>query len=152
MDPTAGIEMNVASMRWPSTVYTKTIENSLNDIQTRSLLYTGALQNVSDRSLKKDAEPANLKRCASLVQKIPLRRYQYIPEYASTFMIADRTRLGILTTELSTIFPKSVHIEKTLLGDTEVASLGQLKYAHLGATKFLMEEIAALKAELTRLK
>jgi hypothetical protein len=152
MDPTSGIEMNVASIKWPSTLYTTTIQNERNDIQTRSLLYTGSLNNVSDRALKKDIEPANLKRCASLVQEIPLRRYEYIPEFASTFQISDRTRLGILTTELSVPFPKSVREENTPMGKTEVASLGQLKYAHLGATKFLMEEIEALRREISRLK
>jgi len=152
MDPNAGIEMNVGSIRWPSTLYATTIQNDLNDIQTRSLLYTGSLQHISDRSLKKEIEPANLQRCATLIQEIPLRRYDYVPEFASTFRISDRTRLGILTTELSTLFPKSVREEKTPMGKTEVASLGQLKYAHLGATKFLMEEIAALQTEITRLK
>ena len=151
MDPKAGIEMNVASMKWPSTVFTTTIENSFNDIQTRSLLYTGALRNLSDRSLKKDVVGADLARCAAIV-KMPLRRYQYVPEYVSTFKTRDRTRLGILTTELADPFPKSVLIQETPMGPAQTASLGQLKYAHLGATKFLMEEIAALKTDLARLR
>jgi len=152
MDPTVGIEMNVASMKWPSTVFTTTIINQFNDIQTRSLLYTGSLQNISDRSLKKNIVDADLERCATIVKETSLRRYQYVPEYVSTFKTGDRTRLGILTTELATAFPKSVRIEETPMGPAQTASLGQLKYAHLGATKFLMEEIAALKADLDRLK
>ena len=151
MDPTVGIEMNVASMKWPSTVYTTTIINQFNDIQTRSLLYTGGLQSISDRALKTDIVDADLERCAGIVKETPLRRYQYVPEYVSTFKTADRTRLGILTTELATAFPKSVRVEETPMGPAQTASLGQLKYAHLGATKFLMEEIAALKVDLSNL-
>lgn len=152
VDTNAGIEMNVASIRWPSTVYQTTIENSLNDIQTRNLFCVNATQRLSDRSLKQEIVPASLDRCAETILRVPLRRYEYIPEYISTFSIADKTRLGILTTELATFFPKSIRLEETPLSTFQVASVDQLKYAHLGATKFLAGEVERLREEIAALK
>ena len=152
VDTNAGIEMNVASIRWPSTVYQTTIENSLNDIQTRSIFCVNATNRVSDRSLKREIVPASLDLCAEAILRVPLRRYEYIPEYISTFSIKDKTRLGILTTELATVFPKSVRLQETPLSTFQVASVEQLKYAHLGATKFLAEEVERLREEIAALK
>jgi hypothetical protein len=152
VDTNAGIEMNVATLRWPSTVYQTTIENSLNDIETRSVFCVGTTNRVSDRSLKREIVPASLDRCVESILRVPLRRYEYIPEYISTFAIADKTRLGILTTELETVFPKSIRLQETPLSTVQVASVEQLKYAHLGATKFLAEEVERLREEIAALK
>ena len=147
LDPTGGITVRRGILQWPSTIYGTAIQNEFNDIETRSLLYTGSLQNVSDPALKRDLGAADLSACVAAAQ-IPLHTYAYRPDFASTFQIQDRRRLGILTTELKTRFPHSVTTETVLGASTEVASMDQMRYAHLGATKYLMAEVQRLRQKL----
>ena len=147
VDPTGGIAVRKGVLEWPSTIYGTAISNQYNDIETRSLFYTGSLQSVSDRLLKRDLGAADLSACVTAA-KTPLHTYEYRPDFASTFQIQDKRRLGILTTELSTPFPKSVTTEKIMGSPTHVASTDQLRYAHLGATKFLIAEVQRLRQKL----
>jgi hypothetical protein len=143
-DLSGGITMRKGIIEWPSTIYGTSIANPYNDIETRSLFYTGSLMSVSDPALKRDLGEADLSSCVAAAQ-IPLHTYEYKQSFASTFQTKDVRRLGILTTELSTFFPKSVTTENT---GTQVASTDQLRYAHLGATKFLMAEVQRLRQKL----
>lgn len=152
VDPNLGIQVNRGTMVWPSTLFDITIQNRFNDIQTRSLLYTGSLQNVSDRSLKTDIELADLPRCASTIQGVPLRRYKYIAEYERAFDVKDRRRLGVLSTELAAAFPKSIRPDTLLDQPIDTVNTDQLKFAHLGATKYLMGEVATLRARIACLQ
>ena len=147
-NPNLGIYINEGTMVWPSTLFDITVQNRFNDIQTRSLLYTGSLQNVSDRSLKTEIETADVARCASTIQGVPLRRYKYIAEYERTFHVKDRRRLGVLSTELAAAFPKSIRPDTLLDQPIDTVNTDQLKFAHLGATKYLMGEIAILRARI----
>jgi hypothetical protein len=145
-DENAGIRIYQGILTWPSTIYGTSIVNSYNDIQTRSLFYTGALQNISDRALKRDLGAADLSECVAALP--PLHTYRYRPEYASTFHVEDRKRLGILTTELAATLPKSVKSEFILGQPTQVANTDQMRYAHLGATKYLIAEVQRLRQKL----
>jgi hypothetical protein len=149
LNPENGIKVNSGVLKWPSTIFGTTIHNRFNDIQTRSLLYTGSLRNLSDRSIKQEIESADLSQCAQTLEALPLRRYSYIPAYMDAFQVNDTRRLGILSTELATPFPKS--IRRDILFDQQIDTVNteQLKFAHLGATKFLMEEVARLKRTLS---
>jgi hypothetical protein len=147
VDENGGILIRKGILEWPSTIYGTAISNQYNDIETRSLFYTGSLQNVSDPLLKRDLGAADLSACVAAAQ-IPLHTYEYKPVFASTFQIQDKRRLGILTSELSTAFPKSVTTEKIMGSPTHVASTDQLRYAHLGATKFLIAEVQRLRQKL----
>ena len=145
-DQNAGITIYQGILKWPSTIYGTSIVNTYNDIQTRSLFYTGALKNISDRALKHDLGSADLSECVAALP--PLHTYRYRPEYASTFHVEDRKRLGILTTELASTLPKSVTSEVILGEPTQVANTDQMRYAHLGATKYLMAEVERLRQKL----
>jgi hypothetical protein len=134
-----GLFMNRAAITWPF-VDGVTIENQYNDIQTRSLFYSGSLRHVSDRAVKKNIGDADLAQCVSSIQNIPLRRYEY-----NGIVSRDKTRLGILTTELANPFPKSVGVEEVLGANIQVASVDQLKMAHLGTTKWLIQEVERLR-------
>jgi hypothetical protein len=146
-DLSGGITMRKGIIEWPSTIYGTSIANPYNDIQTRSLFYTGSLNSVSDPALKRDLGEADLDSCVAAAQ-IPLHTYEYKLAFASTFQTKDVRRLGILTTELSTFFPKSVTTEYVMDTETQVASTDQLRYAHLGATKFLIAEVQRLRQKL----
>ena len=147
LDPTGGIDVRKGVLEWPSTIYGTAISNPYNDMTTRSLFYTGSLQSVSDPLLKRDLGAVDLSACVVAAQ-IPLHTYEYRPDFASTFQIQDKRRLGILTTDLSPSFPKSVTTEQVMGSFTHVASTDQLRYAHLGATKFLIAEVQRLRQKL----
>lgn len=148
IDPDGGITILKGIMQWPSTIYGTSIVNQFNDIETRSLFYTGSLQNVSDRALKKNIMGADLSMCVAATET-PLHTYEYTSIFASTFQITDKRRLGLLTTEVGEVFPKSIGTATVLGTETQVLSTDQMRYAHLGATKYLIAEVARLKKRLS---
>jgi hypothetical protein len=147
IDTNAGLSLRQGIIEWPSTIYGVSIINPFNDIQTRSLFYTGSLQSVSDRALKRDLGEADLEACVAAA-RVPLHTYEYIPAFASTFQVEDKRRLGLLTTEVQTVLPKSISLETILGVSTEVLSTDQIRYAHLGATKYLIAEVQRLRQKL----
>jgi len=148
IDVSAGITIRQGIMQWPSTIYGTSIVNQYNDIETRSLLYTGSLQNVSDRALKRNIVDADLSACVAATKTL-LHTYEYIPAFASTFQIQDKRRLGLLTTEVAEAFPKSIGTATILGAETQVLSTDQMRYAHIGATKYLIAEVARLRKVLS---
>jgi hypothetical protein len=149
INPNNTVTMNNGVLRWPYSLNGTTIQNSLNDISTRSLYYYGALNFASDPALKENVQDADLRRCYTTVQDIPLRRFKYIDPYLSTFQQRDVHRLGFIATELETVFPKSVtytqineipgHQSTFRMIDTQ-----QIEMAHIGATKMLMTKVSSL--------
>jgi len=149
IDPNSVLEFNNGILRWNYALNGTTIQNSLNDISTRNLYYYGGLQFASDPRLKENVEDADLKKCYDTINSLPLRRYKYIDSYCSTFQVQDTHRLGFLATDLLPHFPKSVHNSDTLYPEFSTSLLtidtSQVEMAHLGATKYLMEEVAKLE-------
>jgi hypothetical protein len=143
------LEFNSGILRWNYALNGTTIQNSLNDISTRNLYYYGGLQFASDPRLKENITNANLKQCYDTIESLPLRRYKYIDSYCSTFQVKDTYRLGFLATDLLPHFPKSVNESDTIFPEFSTSLLtidtSQLEMAHLGATKYLMEEVAHLE-------
>ena len=154
VDPSVYINMQNGILKWDYALNATTIQNSLNDISTRNLLYYGSLKFISDPRLKQDIQPANLRRCYDIIRDIPLHRYEFIDSYVSTFQVTDRRRLGIMADEYEQFFPKSVtsmqsplpHLSTIKTVDTQ-----QLDMAHLGATQYLLKEIAELRAAIDKL-
>jgi hypothetical protein len=156
VDPTAGLIMNAGTLQFPNRNNGITIDNRYNDISTRNLNYTGSLLNASDPALKEQIQPADLQICYENLATIPLRTYSYSAAYQSTFHTRDRTRLGFLTSEVSTIFPHSITpipFEHAWAPSTvNTLDLGQIKYTHLGATQNLMHQISSMEAEVAELQ
>lgn len=154
VDPSVYINMQNGILKWDYALNATTIQNSLNDISTRNLLYYGSLKFISDPRLKQDIQPANLRRCYDIIRDIPLHRYEFIDSYVSSFQVTDRRRLGIMADEYEQFFPKSVtsmpsplsHLSTIKTVDTQ-----QLDMAHLGATQYLLKEIAELRAAIDKL-
>jgi hypothetical protein len=148
VDPNIYINMQNGIIKWDYALNTTTIQNSLNDISTRNLLYYGSLKFVSDPRLKQDIQPANLRRCYDIIRDIPLHRYEFIDAYVSSFNVQDRRRLGIMADEYEQFFPKSVTtIQSPVpnLSTVKAVDTQQLDMAHLGATQYLLKEIAELR-------
>jgi hypothetical protein len=155
IDPNSLIEFNNGILNWKYALNGTTIQNSLNDISTRNLFYYGSMQFASDPRLKENIIDADLKKCYDTIISMPLRRYKYIDSYCSTFQVKDSSRLGFLATDLLPHFPKSVHTSHTLYPEFSTSLLtidtSQVEMAHLGATKYLIEEVKQLEAMLANL-
>ena len=149
LDSNSVIEFNNGAIRWNYALNATTIQNSLNDIATRNLYYYGSLNFASDPRIKEDIQDADLARCYETVAALPLRRYKYIDSYCSTFQVADSHRLGFLATDLLPHFPKSVHMSDSIYPEFSTSLLtidtAQIEMAHLGATKYLMQEVTRLE-------
>lgn len=151
------ITINNGAIRWPYSLNGTTIQNSLNDISTRSLYYYGGLNFASDPALKENIIDADLSQCYTIVEKIPLRRYKYIDTYLSTFQQKDAHRLGFLATELEQIFPKSIsytqlHMDSGYESTFRMIDTQQIEMAHIGATKLLMNKVSNLYATLEEMR
>jgi hypothetical protein len=152
IDSNAVLEFNNGILKWNYALNGTTIQNSLNDISTRNLFYYGGLQFASDPRLKENVEDADLERCYNTIQSLPLRRYKYIDSYLETFQVKDTHRLGFLATDLLPHFPKSVHASDSVFPEFSTSLLtidtSQVEMAHLGATKYLIQEVERLEALL----
>lgn len=150
IDSNASITIQNGVLQWPYALNGTTIQNSLNDMSLRSLFYYGSLNFASDPLLKENIIPANLERCADIIETIPLVRYKYKDYYLSTFHVQDAHRLGVLATDLEQIFPKSITYT-TLEGvpvehrsTIRTIDTQQLEMAHIGATQYLFHRTANL--------
>ena len=157
IDSNSVVEFNNGRLYWNYALNGTTIQNSLNDISTRNLFYYGTLNFASDPRIKEKIESADLTRCYTAIRDLPLRRFQYNSAYCSTFHVPQIPRLGLLATELSNVFPNSVHPSDLPVPGLEgpdpllTIDTAQVEMAHLGATKYLMEEVERLEAILERL-
>jgi hypothetical protein len=151
----SGIEMNSGFVRWNSRQYGISIQNQYNDIQLRSLTYTGSLFIASDPNLKNSVEYADTEELYRAIGELPLNRYTLSDKYRSLFRTQDARQLGILTTEVQKVFPSLVNtVESEQLGipDLQTVDRIQFRYAHLGATQRLIERVSSLSAAVAGLK
>jgi hypothetical protein len=156
IDSNTFIQFNNGSLNWNYSLNGTTIQNSLNDMSIRNVYYYGALNFASDPRIKENISSANLKQCYETISALPLRKFKYITEYCSTFQVSEEPRLGFLATDLLPHFPKSVHVSDTLFPsfskELMTIDTSQIDMAHLGTTKYLIEEVKRLEAELALLK
>lgn len=146
-----GIQMNTGYMKWNNQLYGLSIQNRYNDYQGRSITYSGALYNASDPRLKYDIGYANISSLYTTIDSLPLHSYTFTDEFKKTYRPVDAHQLGVLTTEVSQLLPSIVnevepaHLE---LSSLQTIDKQQLRYAHLGATQYLIARISTLKQAL----
>jgi hypothetical protein len=151
VDSNSGIEMTNGFMRWNTRQYGISIQNEYNDLQTRTLTYTGGLYTASDSNLKYDTSYADVGEIHEAVKKLPLRRYGLSDKYKTIFRTKDAHQLGVLTTEVAKQFPAFIHkVESEHLAVTDLQTVDriQMRYAHLGATQHLMNRISTLTGKI----
>ena len=73
----------------------------------------------------------------------------------STFHLADKNRLGFLTSEVRPFFPNSLQatpMEHAWAPSTiNMLDIAQIKYTHYGVTQQLIATVSTLEAETTAL-
>jgi len=153
VDSNSGIIMNSGTVLFPYQNNGITIQNPYNDASLRSVNYTGSLISASDPALKEHVEPANLSICYTTLNSLPLQRYTYVEPYISTFHVADRHRLGFLTSEVASVLPKSISpmsLEyEWAPSSINTLDMTQIKYIHLGVTKNLIKLVDELEGEIS---
>lgn len=155
IDSNVGLQMNTSFVRWNNGLNGVTVENRYNDIQTRSLLYTGGLYNASDPALKQSIEYVDPTLYMTAIRDLPLKRFSYIDEYRSKYRTVDTTQLGVLTSDLEQSFPNLLHTspcELQGLSTIKTVDRKQLAYAHLAATQALILRVSSLRAKVAALK
>ena len=144
-----GLVMNKSYISWNYPLNGTTVQNSYNDTQTRSLLYTGGLYNASDSNLKHSIEYIDCSPYLTAIKALSLKRYSFNEAYCSTFLIADKHQLGILTCDV----PFSSMILDSPFNYCELSTIKtvdrtQFRYAHLATTQALIGRISTLRAAL----
>ena len=156
IDSNTVIEFNNGRLNWNYALNGTTIQNSLNDMTTRNLFYYGSLNFASDPRIKEDICDADLARCYETIRDLPVRQFRYCSAYCSEFQVEPTPRLGLLATEVQQVFPKSVHLSDTLMpsfGEPLMTiDTQQVEMAHLGATKYLIQEVERLEAAFSTLE
>ena len=104
--------------------------NSLNWTQT------------SDRRIKENIEIASYDKCYENVDKLELKRFNYIKEFKTGNQ--DTNQLGFIAQEIKDIFPKSVftnsyNSDELNIPDMHSIDMGQINYTLFGTVKKLME-------------
>lgn len=154
IDSNAGITMNKGYMKWNNRLYGISIQNRYNDMQGRNITYSGALYNASDSNLKHSIEYADVSTLYDTIDRLPLRYYSFSGAYLSTFQPADRHQLGVLTTEVRPLLPTIVNEVRPAelgLSTLETIDKAQLKFAHLGATQYLIQKVSTLSGQIMRM-
>jgi hypothetical protein len=154
IDSNYGILMNKSYVRWNNALNGVTVQNRYNDVQTRSLIYTGGLYNASDPSLKHKIEYVDPTMYMTAIQNIPLKRFSYIEEYRTKYRTSDTTQLGILTSDLEPHFPNMVieaPCEVRNISTIQTVDRKQFAYAHLSATQALILRVSTLRARILEL-
>ena len=148
---TAGIEMNSGILYFPNTMNGITIDNRFNDVSTRTIVYSGQLYNSSDPALKENCVTADPAICCSTIASIPLKRYKYTDVYMSTFRIRDTHRLGVLTTDVQQVLPKSITtscVDQSWAPSAQTLDSAQIRFSHYGVTQHLLALVSTLEAEV----
>jgi hypothetical protein len=139
--------MNRGYLTLPTATNSITIENKFNDVSTRSILYSGQLFSASDPALKDKIVDADLALCTSNIRQIPLKRYTFVEPYLSTFQVQDVHRLGVLTTDIEPVFPKSVQSMwlDCVNATVNTVDSAQIRMSHYGVTQHLIALVSTLE-------
>jgi len=145
--------MNSGYLTFPKATNAITIDNRFNDLSTRSIFYSGQILNPSDPALKEGVEYADPSQCYSTLSRIPLKRYKYNDPYISTFRVHDVHVLGVLTSDVEPVFPKSVHAVSLEFMPSSVNTVdsAQIRMSHYGVTRHLLDVVSTLEAEIDAL-
>jgi hypothetical protein len=95
----------------------------------------------SDSNIKENICSADLDICYSNIKQLPLRRFNYIPSYATSRF--DQTQLGFIAQEAYSLYPKSIcsSFDEELSSDVLHLNFDQIFLSHYGATQKLISTV-----------
>jgi hypothetical protein len=113
----------------------------------------GSWQSYSDRRLKMNITEANVDQCYEIIKKLPLQRFEFVPEYVTTTAVRDTNVVGWIADDVEDVFPKAV-TTTTAFGVRDLKSLDvdQLYKTMWGAMTKLIRDKERLEARLEALE
>ena len=126
---------------WSTSAYTYVINGNLtvtSSINAQKGYFVDGTVTTSDRRIKTDITDANLELCYSTVRELPLHHFGFVSSFHE--LKRDKHQLGFIADELSTVFPKSVFLDKTSINAFSTiyfVNYEQIQMAHFGATQYM---------------
>ena len=113
----------------------------ISSVYTQFGVFSNGSYLASDSNVKQDIIPADLQICYDNLKELPLRRFTYIPSYASAKI--DQTQLGFVAQEVYPMFPKSIYSTFDESISTNIMNLNfdQIFMSHYGATQLLISTV-----------
>lgn len=114
----------------------------------------GSWQSYSDRRLKANIVDANVDQCYDIIKKLPLQRFEFVPEYVRTTGVRDTNVVGWIADDVEHVFPKAVTTTSSAFGFHDLKSLDvdQLYKTMWGAMTKLIRDKEHLEARLEALE
>jgi hypothetical protein len=105
---------------------------------------------ASDERIKLHVSSANLEYCYSTLRELPLRYFEWDPQYFTTDITKDRHSLGFIAQEVMPYFPKAVDVIyfNSTLTDFHTLNVDQIYKAHIGATQKLIQKVDAQESTI----
>jgi hypothetical protein len=109
---------------------------------------------ASDERIKLHISSASLEYCYSTIRELPLRYFEWDPQYFTEAVTKDRHSLGFIAQEVMPYFPKSVDIIyfNSTLTDFHTLNVDQIYKAHIGATQQLIKKVDAHESTIAGLQ
>jgi hypothetical protein len=106
----------------------------------------------SDSNAKQDISLADLALCYSNVKQLPLRRFTYIPSYATSKI--DQTQIGFIAQEVYSKFPKSIFstFDESMNSSIMNLNFDQIFLSHYGATQLLVSSVEGYQSCISSLQ
>jgi hypothetical protein len=106
---------------------------------------------TSDSNIKENIQFADLNRCLEIVEQVPLKHFNFIPEYQNTLF--DKSQIGFLAQDIEQVFPNATLscYSDNAQRDVLYLSKDQIYMAHYGATQKLIEFIEYQTCEISTL-
>ena len=108
---------------------------------------------ASDSRVKSDVQTVDLLSCAKLVSEIPLRTYEFKPEFKEKTGVPSNRYYGFIAQEVKEVLPLSVSYSKEHgLDDFHSLDTDQIFKLEFGATQYLLSAIEKLDAQVSTLE
>lgn len=108
---------------------------------------------TSDSRLKQNITLADKNRCYEIIKTLPLKHYEWSPEYISQTSTPDTSKLGWIAQDVSSVFPKAVRTTPLYdLEDCKTLDADQIYAAMYGAIQKLQDMVEQLQADNSALR
>ena len=109
----------------------------------------GSWASSSDKRIKQNIEDANVDLCWNIVKALPLKRFEYTPDYVTASKVDDVRVTGWIADEVQAVFPKAVHTQNYMnYDDLKLLDVDQLYKTMWGALSKAMTRIEEMQSRI----
>jgi hypothetical protein len=108
---------------------------------------------ASDSRVKRNIETVDLMSCANIISEIPLRTYSFVKEFQEKTGVGSNAQYGFIAQEVKKSLPESIkYTNEYGLNDFHSLDTDQIFKLEFGATKYLLNTIQKLEAQVSTLE